>query len=95
MSRTVLILGAASDMARAIARAFASDGYGIQLAARSPERLEEDRADLVTRYGIEVTLHAFDAVDFLVRRNGFKAESGGLLLAHARHLSRTMLKRYG
>lgn len=63
MKKTVLILGAASDMARAIARAFAADGHDIQLAARSPARLEGDRADLETRYGVEVSLHAFDAVD--------------------------------
>ncbi len=63
MSKTVLILGAASDMARAIARAFAAEGHAIQLAARNPERLERDRADLETRYGVAVSLHAFDAVD--------------------------------
>ena len=32
---TVLILGATSDMAIAIARKFASRGYDIQLAARN------------------------------------------------------------
>jgi short-subunit dehydrogenase len=63
VSKTVLILGAASDMARAIARAFAAEGHAIQLAARNPERLERDRADLETRYGVAVSLHAFDAVD--------------------------------
>ncbi|WP_338052051.1 SDR family oxidoreductase [Roseicyclus persicicus] len=59
----VLILGATSDMARAIARDFAARGCDIQLAAREPERLEADRADLVTRYGVGVTLHAVDALD--------------------------------
>jgi short-subunit dehydrogenase len=63
VSKTVLILGAASDMARAIARAFAAEGHAIQLAARNPERLDRDRADLETRYGVAVSLHAFDAVD--------------------------------
>jgi decaprenylphospho-beta-D-erythro-pentofuranosid-2-ulose 2-reductase len=63
MKKPVLILGAASDMARAIARSFAAEGHAIQLAARNVERLEADRADLVTRYGVEVTLHEFDALD--------------------------------
>jgi decaprenylphospho-beta-D-erythro-pentofuranosid-2-ulose 2-reductase len=63
MSKPVLILGAASDMARAIARSFAAEGHSIQLAARNVGRLEADRADLVTRYGVDVTLHEFDALD--------------------------------
>lgn len=59
----VLILGAASDMARAVARAFAARGCAIQLAARNPDRLDADKADLETRYGVAVTLHAVDALD--------------------------------
>lgn len=59
----VLILGAASDIARATARAFAARGCAIQLAARDPERLAADKADLETRYGVPVTLHALDALD--------------------------------
>lgn len=59
----VLILGATSDMARAVARAFAARGCAIQLAAREPAALEGDRADLETRYGVAVSLHAFDALD--------------------------------
>src|SRR6476469_7004850 len=35
----VLILGASSDMAIAIARKFASAGYQVQLAARKPHQL--------------------------------------------------------
>ena len=59
----VLILGAASDMARAVARSFAARGCAIQLAAREPERLAADKADLETRYGVAVSLHAVDALD--------------------------------
>jgi short-subunit dehydrogenase len=59
----VLILGATSDMARAISRAFAAKGCAIQLAARDPDRLSADKADLETRYGVEVSLHAVDALD--------------------------------
>ena len=62
MSGPVLILGAASGIARAIARSFAEAGHPIQLAARNAARLEDDAADLRTRYGVAVTLHEFDAL---------------------------------
>jgi len=61
---TVLILGAASDMSIAIARKFASKGYSIQLAARSVERLRPLQSDLLVRFGVETTLHEFDALNF-------------------------------
>lgn len=44
------------------ARAFAARGHPIQLAARHPEQLADDRGDLETRYGVAVSLHAFDAL---------------------------------
>jgi hypothetical protein len=50
-------------MARAIARAFAAEGHDIQLAARDAARLQDDKADLTTRFGVEVTSHEFDALD--------------------------------
>ncbi|UWQ94526.1 SDR family oxidoreductase [Rhodobacteraceae bacterium M385] len=62
MSRPILILGAASDMARAVARSFAAEGHPIQLAARNVSRLDEDASDLRTRFGVEVTVHEFDAL---------------------------------
>ncbi|ABD55749.1 SDR family oxidoreductase [Jannaschia sp. CCS1] len=62
MSGPVLILGAKSDIARAVARSFAEAGHPIQLAARDVARLEDDAADLRTRFGVEVTLHDFDAL---------------------------------
>jgi len=58
---TVLILGAGSDIAVAIARKFASTGYDMQLAARNPDKLSPLRSDLSIRYGVNSTLHAFDA----------------------------------
>ncbi|NPD20535.1 SDR family oxidoreductase [Alterinioella nitratireducens] len=63
MTGPVLILGARSDIARAIARAFAAEGHPIQLAARHAENLGTDRDDLQTRYGVEVSLHDFDALE--------------------------------
>ncbi|AXQ95945.1 SDR family oxidoreductase (plasmid) [Cereibacter azotoformans] len=59
----VLILGAGSDIARAIARRLAADGHPLQLAARDAARLEADRRDLELRHAVAVTLHEFDACD--------------------------------
>ncbi|MCR9067647.1 MAG: SDR family oxidoreductase [Rhodobacteraceae bacterium] len=59
----VLILGAASDIARATARAYAAHGHPIQLAARNVDRLSADKADLETRSAVTVTLHELDALD--------------------------------
>ncbi len=62
MTGAVLILGAASGIARAIAQSFAEAGHPIQLAARDVTRLEDDAANLRTRFGAEVSLHEFDAL---------------------------------
>lgn len=59
----VLILGARSDIGKAVAHAFASDGHPIQLAARRAETLEADRSDIALRHNVEVSLHEFDALD--------------------------------
>jgi len=58
---TVLILGASSDMAVAIAKKLAGEGSNIQLAARNVERLKPLQSDLSIRYSITCTLHEFDA----------------------------------
>jgi len=63
VSKTILILGARSDMARAIALAFATRGYDVQLAARNAAALEADKADLEVRSRRKVTLHELDALD--------------------------------
>lgn len=64
MEENVLILGASSDMAVAIARKFASEGYSITLAGRNTERLKPLEADLKVRYGCNAFTVKFDAVDF-------------------------------
>jgi decaprenylphospho-beta-D-erythro-pentofuranosid-2-ulose 2-reductase len=58
---TVLILGAGSDIAVAIARKFAAAGYDIQLAARNPDKLTPLQSDLSIRSSVSATTHAFDA----------------------------------
>lgn len=61
---TVLILGAGSDMAVAIARQFAGNKYDIQLAARNVASLHALEQDLKIRYNVNASSHAFDATDF-------------------------------
>jgi decaprenylphospho-beta-D-erythro-pentofuranosid-2-ulose 2-reductase len=60
---SVLILGATSDIGRAVARAFAAEGHALRLAARNPDRLETDAKDYRLRFGVEVSVHRFDALD--------------------------------
>ncbi|MVT11215.1 SDR family oxidoreductase [Chitinophaga tropicalis] len=60
----VLILGAGSDMAVAIARQFAGKKYDIQLAARNVASLAALEQDVKIRYGVAASSHAFDATDF-------------------------------
>jgi decaprenylphospho-beta-D-erythro-pentofuranosid-2-ulose 2-reductase len=60
---SVLIVGAHSDIGRALARAYAAAGRDLVLAARQPERLDRDAADLRLRHGVAVTLAEFDILD--------------------------------
>jgi decaprenylphospho-beta-D-erythro-pentofuranosid-2-ulose 2-reductase len=60
----VLILGATSDIAQAVARRFAMEGYDLQLAARNTEDLSSFQSDCTIRYKISCTLHSFNAADF-------------------------------
>lgn len=60
----VLLLGATSDMATAIARKFAQDKFDIILAGRNTKPLEEFKTDLEIRYQIKAAVVQFDAVNF-------------------------------
>lgn len=58
----VLILGARSDIGKAVAHKFADLGHPIQLAARNATTLLAEKADIELRYGVSVSLHDFDAL---------------------------------
>lgn len=62
--RTVLILGATSDIGLAIARKFASEKYDVQLAGRNPAQLKPLQSDIEIRYGVGCSTHQFDAMNF-------------------------------
>lgn len=59
--RPVLVLGAGSDIARAIAGALAARGHPLDLAGRNPAALERDAKDLELRHGVPVRVHRYDA----------------------------------
>lgn len=61
---TVLILGATSDIGFAIAKKFASKKYNVQLAGRDVDHLQPLKGDLEIRYGVQCSIHHFDAMDF-------------------------------
>ena len=59
----VLVMGATSDVGRAIARVFARDGRTLQLAARNLAQLRQDAQDVRVRTGATVTEHRCDVLD--------------------------------
>jgi hypothetical protein len=60
---SVLVLGAASDIGRAIAHAYAKSGRAIILAARKADRLDADVKDFTVRYGVAPRAVEFDVLD--------------------------------
>ncbi len=64
MSGWVLILGAKSDIARAIAHRYAKAGYSLYLAARNYDEPESDITDINIRYKVQAKAMAFDVTDF-------------------------------
>lgn len=62
--KTVLILGATSGLARALAKEWAARRYALVLAARDEEELELIAADLRVRYGAKVQTLVFDATNY-------------------------------
>lgn len=66
-NKTILVIGAKSDIAIAVANKFASEGYNIQLAARNSSELNEVVNDLKIRYEINVFSYEID----ILRHNTF------------------------
>jgi decaprenylphospho-beta-D-erythro-pentofuranosid-2-ulose 2-reductase len=87
VSKSVLILGATSAIARSTAGAFAAKDYSLYLAGRDLSELERLASDLKIRYRTEVRYGAFEAEDydshtkFIERVKGEMGELEGVLLA--------------
>lgn len=58
----ILVLGARSDIGKAVAHKFASLGHPLQLAARDIDSLAAEKSDLELRHHVSVTMHEFDAL---------------------------------
>jgi decaprenylphospho-beta-D-erythro-pentofuranosid-2-ulose 2-reductase len=89
MSDTILVLGAGSAMARAIAHELAATGHSLILAGRGTDDLEKTAADLRVRHEASVTVRRFEATDFDDHERFFgdcvKAAGGelhGVILCH-------------
>jgi short-subunit dehydrogenase len=59
----VLIIGARSDIAMALARRYAAAGHDLQLAARRSDGLAADAADIALRHGVSASVHELDILD--------------------------------
>jgi len=71
--KNVLILGATSDMAQAIARKYATEGWGVTLVARNIDLLEPVAGDLRVRAQANIQTLAFDATDFSTHRGFYES----------------------
>lgn len=58
--RTMVVMGASSDIARAVIREFAADGWSFHLLARNQEGLDRISADTAVRYGVRITASTYD-----------------------------------
>lgn len=69
----VLIIGAKSDTAKALAREYASHGYGLYLAARNSKDLEDFVSDLDIRYQATARCIDLDILDFASHASFYEA----------------------
>jgi decaprenylphospho-beta-D-erythro-pentofuranosid-2-ulose 2-reductase len=60
----LLVLGATSDVAQALAHRFAAHGFNIVLAARETDRLASVMSDLEIRYNVQVHTVEFNALNY-------------------------------
>ena len=72
-NKTLLVLGAKSDIAQAIAREFAKHGFDLILAARNHESLRSTQSDLTIRHQINVEIVEFDAENFASHHDFYRA----------------------
>ncbi|MFD0862342.1 SDR family oxidoreductase [Sungkyunkwania multivorans] len=69
----LLILGAKSDIAMAIAKKYAANGYHLLLAGRNIDDLDTFKEDLKVTYKISVSLLEFDVLKETTHTSFFKA----------------------
>ena len=62
-SKTLLLVGATSDIGHATAAAFAQAGWTVHLTARNVEAAQRNRDDIAARSGAQVVTHTLDVLD--------------------------------
>ncbi|MCB1167829.1 MAG: hypothetical protein KDK33_16860, partial [Leptospiraceae bacterium] len=68
VSGQALIIGASSDMAQAMSRLLASEGWNLVLAGRNTRDLRDQCSDLSIRYSIRAELLTIDLMDSNLRK---------------------------
>lgn len=63
--KTVLLLGATSDIGQALADKYAKEGYTVWLAGRNMQHMQDIAADLKIRHEASVEYFKFEALDYL------------------------------
>jgi short-subunit dehydrogenase len=71
--KQLLIVGAKSDIAKAVATTYAKNGFNITLSGRKIDEAERFANDLRIRYGIEVSLTELDLSDTASHENFYNA----------------------
>lgn len=69
----VLIIGAKSDIAKAVARKYAANGYDLCLAARKANELKEFANDLSIRTQKKITCFELDILDYTSHKKFYDA----------------------
>ena len=68
-NKSVLILGALSDIAKSIAKRYGEDGYDLHLAARKIDDLKLHSTDLKIRYNINIDIYELDILKTETHKN--------------------------
>ena len=71
-NKSILILGALSDIAKSVARKFGENGYNLHLAARKIDDLKLYSADLKIRYNINIDIYELDLLKTETHENFIK-----------------------
>jgi len=82
--RYILILGATSGIARAVAKRFAAEGFNLYLAGRELDVLEREAEDLKIRYSIDAKAMVFDVLNHQEHKafyEGLQPKPSGLVCA--------------
>jgi short-subunit dehydrogenase len=69
----VLIIGSKSDIGRAIARAYASDGYDLYLASRDASDNQDFAKDIQIRFDRQAECIELDILDYKAHRSCYEA----------------------